>query len=212
MADDEHTRRTTELDIDFSLEELEDVKEEVEEAPPEEEPEELPQEEASFFEKNKKLIIIAVAVFLSIIITVIIYFVFIKTDEPVQEEKKEEVKKEEPKKEEPLPIVEKKKEYVPPVTYEVKPFLIPIKKEGEIQFLNIALYFILSNEYVKKDLDKNIITLRQNIIYVLRRKDESDFQDTLKKERMKQEIITAANRVLQRGSVYKVFFTSFFLR
>jgi len=201
----EQKKRTTELDVDFSLSEMEeaepvqDIKEVIEE--------ELP-EEVEGLDPRKKLIIIISSVVISIILAVVVYFVFIKADAPeVEQEVVEEVEEEEE-------IDEPEREvYQAPISYIVSPFLIPVADEGgNAIFLRVSVKLILSNEYVIKDLDKNITTLRQNLLYVFKTKSVASFQELEKKAVLKQEIITAANRVLQRGTIYEVYFIDFNVR
>lgn len=200
----EQKKRTTELDVDFSVteEEVEPVEK------PKEIIEEIVEEKSEGLDPKKKLIIIIGSVVISLILAAVVYFVFIKEEAPAIEEVSEKVEKEEEEEEEEdIPVRE---EYVPAITYIVAPFLIPITdQEGNAMFLQVSLELVLSNEYVIKDLDKNITALRQNLLYVFKTKSVKSFQNLEKKAVLKQEIITAANRVLQRGTIYEVFFIGF---
>ncbi len=102
--------------------------------------------------------------------------------------------------------------------YQLEPFLLPIKTIGEEQdrFVNIKLYFVLSNRKLDKELDKNIQTIRENIYNLLKRKKPKEYlrYKMRIKERLKQEIVTVSNSLLASGSgtIQDVLFTEFVVK
>lgn len=102
--------------------------------------------------------------------------------------------------------------------YHLEPFLLPIKTVGEDQdrFVNIKLFFVLSNRKLDKELDKNIQTIRENIYSLLKRKKPKEYlRYKLRiKERLKREIVTVSNSLLASGSgtIQDVLFTEFVVK
>jgi len=102
--------------------------------------------------------------------------------------------------------------------YQLEPFLLPIKTVGDNQdrFVNIKLFFVLSNRKLDKELDKNIQTIRENIYNLLKRKKPKEYiRYKLRiKERLKREIVTVSNSLLASGSgtIQDVLFTEFVVK
>jgi flagellar basal body-associated protein FliL len=102
--------------------------------------------------------------------------------------------------------------------YRLEPFLLPIKTVGEApdRFVNIKLFFVLSNRKLDKELDKNIQTIRENIYNLLKRKKPKEYlRYKLRiKERLKREIVTVSNSLLASGSgtIQDVLFTQFVVK
>jgi flagellar basal body-associated protein FliL len=102
--------------------------------------------------------------------------------------------------------------------YKLEPFLLPLKTVGENQdrFVNIKLFFVLSNRKLDKELDKNIQTIRENIYNLLKRKKPKEYlRYKLRiKERLKREIVTVSNSLLASGSgtIQDVLFTEFVVK
>ncbi len=102
--------------------------------------------------------------------------------------------------------------------YKLEPFLLPIKTVGDQQdrFVNIKLFFVLSNRKLDKELDKNIQTIRENIYSLLKRKKPKEYlRYKLRiKERLKREIVTVSNSLLASGSgtIQDVLFTEFVVK
>ncbi len=102
--------------------------------------------------------------------------------------------------------------------YRLEPFLLPIKTIGGEQdrFVNIKLFFVLSNRKLDKELDKNIQTIRENIYSLLKRKKPKEYlrYKMRIKERLKREIVTVSNSLLASGSgtIQDVLFTEFVVK
>ena len=210
MADEpKKKQRATELDVDFSLDEINtEIIEHVVEA--EEEGEELEGELSPEEEKAQKIKLIAMgAVGLILIGAVVWFFVFSEPEEevdvppPLTEQADED-----------LPELPEHEKYVPPPSYTIEPFFIADHSKGSKKgaFVRVAFQFILSNETVGNDLDRSNTDLRKNLYTVLKNKGVEDIRNERRRERLKKELIIAANRILQRGTVYDVFITTYFVK
>ncbi len=192
-------KRKTELDIDLDLKTREDI---VEEEPPPPEPEEkgsgfLQKLTEKFNEIPSKIIILAgVCILIFIIVTGVIAFFSLK----------------------PIPIPKEPAEEAVPSfkivpQYEFTPFFFPIKtKNKEEAFLKIAFSFDLSNEAVLKEIELNIVLLRANVSFALKKKSLSSLILDTDKTKLGQEILRIVNRSLQKGTAVKIYFTQFLIK
>ncbi len=182
-------KRKTELDIDLipSEEKKEAVKTE-ESAEGEAEKIKAP------LSKKKIIIIISSALSVILIITVIVFL----TRKP---------QKEEPVKKPPTVEVEA----VP--LYSFEPFFIPLSGgESEGKFLKISVTVELSDKDVTKEIERNIVLLRENIFFILKTKGLKNFQDKNEREKLAKDITTTINMALQAGTVSRLYFTDFLVQ
>ena len=181
---------------------------------------EAEQAEAASKDTVKKLIVNIKKYKLYVIIGVVVIFLgivvsFLFSDPEITEEEQEEIA---------IPEVtdEEAPEEGPKILnaniYKLEAFLLPIKTVGENQdrFVNIKLFFVLSNRKLDKELDKNIQTIRENIYNLLKRKKPKEYlQYKMRiKERLKREIVTVSNSLLASGSgtIQDVLFTEFVVK
>ncbi len=163
-----------------------------------------------FVKKYKLYIIIGVVViFLGIVVS------FFFSEPEITEEEKEEIAIPEISEEE---APEEGPKILNANIYQLEPFLLPLKATGEEpdRFVNIKLFFVLSNRKLDKELDKNIQTIRENIYNLLKRKKPKEYlrYKMRIKERLKREIVTVANSLLASGSgtIQDVLFTEFVVK
>ncbi len=161
--------------------------------------------------KKNKLIAIGAVVF--VFLGVIASFIFSES-EKIEEEQNEIA----------LPEIseEKAPEEGPKIlnanVYKLEPFFLPLKAVGDDpdRFVNVSLYFVLSNRKMDAELDKNIRTIRENIYNLLKRKKPKEYiRYKLRiKERLKREIVTVSNSLLASGSgtIQDVLFTDFVVK
>ncbi len=210
MTEERKKQRATELDIDFSLDEIdtEIIEQTIE---PEDEYSELEGElspEELKAQRIKKLVMGGIALLL---VGGLVWFFIVS--EPAEEV--EDLETPALVEENDVPVDKPKREkYVPPPSYTVEPFFLSDNSKGAKKgnFLQVSFQFLLSNESIGKDLDRNNTELRKNIYTVLRTKGVNDIRNPKRRKKLEQELIIAANRVLQRGTVYEVYITSYTVR
>lgn len=107
---------------------------------------------------------------------------------------------------------------VKPVVYELRPFFLPLLNKGKEtgKFISVKAQLLLSNKLVRREVDRALPLIRQNIYAILKRKKESDFLKSKKQieERVKKEILLSTNTNLVNGigSIEDVFFSEFMVR
>jgi len=189
-------KRRTELDLDLSSEPL--IAEEPEEAvaPPTQEEGAPPTEEPSTRPKIPiKLVVIVGA--LLFILTALGIAAYLVLNKPAEVEKIEE----EVKNPTPTPIP-----YEIIITYDLAPFFLPMNfTEGGKEFLSVQFALQISNEEVRKELDRNLLLIREGILLYIKTKREEDFQNPEKRTDTLSEIKTVINRSLQSGAVKTIF-------
>ncbi|MBI3599394.1 MAG: flagellar basal body-associated FliL family protein [Nitrospinae bacterium] len=189
-------KRKTELDIDLIP--AGDKKEEVKTEEGEGEKEKI----KTPLSKKKIIILISSAVAVILIIAIIIFF----TRKP---------KKEEPVKKTPPAAVE----IIP--LYSFEPFFVPLSggeplrqahDVSEGKFLKISVAVELSDKDVTKEIERNIVLLRENIFFILKTKGLKNFQDKNEREKLAKDITTTINMALQAGTVIRLYFTEFLVQ
>lgn len=165
----------------------------------------------NYVKANKKIAIIAGVVLLLLLIGggVAIYFIFFKEAPPIEEVAEPvQAAKEEPEE----AVVQKVN------AFKLDSFFVPLMKGKEEtgEFVILSATLLLSNSKLSLEIVKNISIIRKNIYYILRKKSPEDFKGDKKKleERLKKEIVTAANTVILSGSgvVTDVYFTQFVVK
>ncbi|MFV1950759.1 MAG: flagellar basal body-associated FliL family protein [Nitrospinota bacterium] len=94
--------------------------------------------------------------------------------------------------------------------YPMAPFFLPLAgiEKGE-RFLKIEIDLELSNQEVSGEIDRNLAILRENLLFLFKKKTLRDLQSDKNKIKLSKEIITTLNRSLQSGIIKKVYFTEF---
>jgi flagellar FliL protein len=98
-----------------------------------------------------------------------------------------------------------------PVMYPLEAFIVNISDGSDMRYLKVKveLETNLSAENVKKELDPFLAPLRDSILVLLTTKTIQDVQGLPGKNRLREEILAAANRVLPSGKISTVYFTDF---
>jgi flagellar basal body-associated protein FliL len=176
--------------------------------------------EAQSKDTLKKLIVFVKKYKLYVIIGVVVIFLgivasFLFSEPEITEEEKEEIAIPEISEED---APEEGPKILNANIYKLESFLLPLKATGEEpdRFVNIKLFFVLSNRKLDKELDKNIQTIRENIYNLLKRKKPKEYlrYKMRIKERLKREIVTVSNSLLASGSgtIQDVLFTEFVVK
>lgn len=144
--------------------------------------------------KKKVIITVSSAIAVILIITAVLLF----NPKP---KKEEPVKKPQPVEIEAIPL------------YSFEPFFIPLSGgESEGKFLRISVAVELSDNDVTKEIERNIVLLRENIFFLLKTKGLKNFQDKNEREKLAKDITTTINMVLQAGTVNRLYFTDFLVQ
>ncbi len=103
-------------------------------------------------------------------------------------------------------------------TFKLKPFLLPVRNEGEEtgRFVSIAPNLQLSNKKLSGEIAKNLHFIRKNIYTLLLRKTPDFYENDRfrMEERLKREIIASTNALLfsGTGTITDVYFTEFVVK
>ncbi len=65
----------------------------------------------------------------------------------------------------------------------------------------------MSKAEVGKEIDNNLVLIRENIFQILQGKPAKVFLDERNRRRMAAEITTALNKLIRSGSIKKMFIT-----
>jgi flagellar basal body-associated protein FliL len=196
-------KRRTELDIDSEF-----LAEKPEEAPPppaaEPPPPERPVKEKHPKKKiNKvKLLIVVASGIAAITLTVALVWLAASIFTSVSKHKPAPTPPPPPKQEAtPAPAVS--------LVYSLQPFFIPLKEKGPTESKLVKVQFELEmvSPETQRDMDRNIILVRENIYFMLQNKGRADFMDKEKLAKLAVDVAIAVNRSLQSGGVSRVFIT-----
>lgn len=93
--------------------------------------------------------------------------------------------------------------------YSLQPFFIPIKEKGSAESALVKIQFELEmvSPETQRDMDRNIILVRENIYFMLQNKARIDFMDKEKLAKLSVDVAIAVNRSLQSGGVSRVWIT-----
>jgi len=92
--------------------------------------------------------------------------------------------------------------------YPLEPFIVNIYDGQELRYLKVKVEIEMSAA-VKGELDARLAPIRDAILILLSAKTLQDIQDVQGKNQLKEEIMTALNKILPPGKISKVYFTDF---
>ena len=146
---------------------------------------------------SRLIIIIVVAVSLFLILGGVLLFIISEKKPPLSQEETKLV---------PRPSIEEILEYP------MAPFFLPISGVGKGErFLKIEIDLELSNQELSREIDRNIAMLRENLLFLFKRKTLRELQSDKEKVELSKEIITTLNRSLQSGTIKRIYFTKFLI-
>jgi flagellar basal body-associated protein FliL len=94
-----------------------------------------------------------------------------------------------------------------PATYEFQPFLIPTRDGPDVSFASIRLAVEMTGPEVSKEIDRNLVLVRENIYMVLSEIRIADFDDPDKRKRILVDVAIAVNRSIQSGAAMNTMVT-----
>jgi len=101
-----------------------------------------------------------------------------------------------------------------PVIYGMDPFVVNIRDNADTRYMKLKVEFEVAAEgkEVKAELDPYMPQVKDAILMLLTSKTMDEVKDIAGKNRLKQEIMSSACRILPKGRVTKVFFTDFVIQ
>ncbi|WP_298266781.1 flagellar basal body-associated protein FliL [Geobacter sp.] len=93
--------------------------------------------------------------------------------------------------------------------FAMEPFIVNIYDGQEIRYLRTKIEFETAGPAAKADIEARQAPLRDAILVLLTTKTLQDVQDLQGKNQLRDEIMTAVNKILPPGKVTKVYFTDF---
>lgn len=198
-------KRRTELDIDADLAPppvAEPEPKPAEEPPPQEE--ETPVEPKGKINYVKLAIIGGIGLLILIVMGSIGYGVYSKFSEEPKQEIKEETKASAPKKK-LLPKTKIKVDI--PELYQFNPFLVRIGKGDKESLIRIDFAVEMSGAEVRKEIERNLVLIRENIYFLLSSQSIQTYTDQKKRRKMAIDVAIILNRSIQSGAVTKTLIT-----
>lgn len=93
--------------------------------------------------------------------------------------------------------------------FPLEPFIVNIYDGQELRYLKVKVEIEMANAGVKADLDGRLAPIRDAILVLLSTKTLQDIQDVQGKNQLKDEILTAINKIIPPGKISKIYFTDF---
>lgn len=93
--------------------------------------------------------------------------------------------------------------------YPLDPFVVNIYDGQDIRYLRLKVEFEMLNPAVKGELEGRQAAIRDAILVLLTTKTLQDIQHLAGKNQLREEILTAVNKIVTPGSVSRVYFTDF---
>jgi flagellar protein FliL len=161
---------------------------------------------------NKKLIIILAV---SLVCVAAGVFFYLKSSKPAAEESSSS------------PKHTRSKRKVHTVIRGMEPFIVNLRDNSDVRYLKVKLEFEVVPEgkdgkaeggkegegkEAKSELDPFLPQLKDSILMILTAKTVDEVKDTAGKDRLKQQIMSSASKILPEGMVTKVYFTDFMIQ
>ncbi len=125
---------------------------------------------------------------------------FFMGGEKEEGEKHAKAEEEEEHSEEPGPVME------------LEPFLLNLADRDELRFLKVSIKLELDRPEEKTDYTIKVPAIRDVLLVLLSSKESQILRTTNGKRRMREEIMTRVNGVMNKGKVSNVFFTDFIIQ
>jgi len=187
--------------VDLDLDDapfLEDEEEPEPEAPaPSVEPETADETAPAPWWKKKKIVLPAGAGIL-LVIAAAVYFLLFAEEEPPPPPPPPPVSQEEPAPE-PAPPPEP---VAPELTIVMDPFLVEVlDSKGQTRFLTVKFAAVTTNADLEKEMQANVVVLRDAIYYYLKNKNLTFLTDDKNGEILKKDVLSVVNQFLSSGQL-----------
>ena len=95
---------------------------------------------------------------------------------------------------------------------ELEPFLLNLADRDELRFLKVSIKLELDRPEEKTDFQNKIPAIRDALLVLLSSKESQILRTVNGKRRVREEIMTRVNGVMNKGKVSNVFFTDFIIQ
>lgn len=95
---------------------------------------------------------------------------------------------------------------------ELEPFLLNLADRDELRFLKVSIKLELDRPEEKTDYMNKVPAIRDVLLVLLSSKESQILRTTNGKRRIREEIMTRVNGVMNKGKVANVFFTDFIIQ
>ena len=93
--------------------------------------------------------------------------------------------------------------------FPLEPFIVNIYDGQEVRYLKVKVEFEMATPEVKSEIEGRQAPLRDAILVLLTTKTLQEVQDLQGKNQLREEILTAVNRILPPGKITRIYFTDF---
>jgi flagellar FliL protein len=93
--------------------------------------------------------------------------------------------------------------------FPLEPFIVNIYDGQEVRYLKTKVEFEMASADVKAEIETRQAPLRDAILVLLTTKTLQEVQDLQGKNQLREEILTAVNKILPPGKITRVYFTDF---
>ena len=95
---------------------------------------------------------------------------------------------------------------------ELDPFLLNLADRDELRFLKVSIKLELDRPEENTDFQKKVPAIRDALLVLLSSKESQLLRTVNGKRRIREEIMTRVNGVMNRGKISNVFFTDFIIQ
>jgi len=95
---------------------------------------------------------------------------------------------------------------------ELDPFLLNLADRDEVRFLKVSIKLELDRPEEKTDFQNRVPAIRDALLVLLSSKESQLLRTVNGKRRIREEIMTRVNGVMNKGKIANVFFTEFIIQ
>ena len=95
---------------------------------------------------------------------------------------------------------------------ELEPFLLNLADRDELRFLKVSIKLELDRPEENTDFQNKVPAIRDALLVLLSSKESQILRTVNGKRRVREEIMTRVNGVMNKGKVSNVFFTDFIIQ
>lgn len=93
--------------------------------------------------------------------------------------------------------------------FPLEPFIVNIYDGQEVRYLKVKVEFEMASPEIKGEIEGRQAPLRDAILVLLTTKTLQEVQDLQGKNQLREEILSAVNKILPPGKITRVYFTDF---
>ncbi len=96
--------------------------------------------------------------------------------------------------------------------YRMDPFLVNLADVDKARYLKLRINLESNEPKPNEEYDKRLPQLRDTVLTILTSKKQKDLYDVEGKQKLREEIVTQLNLVLQKFKVQTIYFTEFMIQ